>query len=1087
MKTLKLLSIIIEISCILSLSVGLITPAPSSGDDLQLKWHQMDTPGSVSNKNDILSPSEVNDLAIGDDKTLYAIDIPWGDNTDGSKAIYKSTDKGISWNDNIGKYLFKSMSAAERSNFRVWNVAVAPDDADLIAVVTNNSLSTLPSSVWLSDDGGISWANSLCPVSSHISKISISAKAGDSRNVAIGTRTGAGLGNVWTMDDQHQNSWENQLLSGDIVSLQYSPDYANDNTIVVIYSDASGTFLTAGVHDNTVNTTNWATLYPQGPIEVTTNGAGNSPKASQIISANLSLPGSYTSRTAIARIYFASIDCPAAPSGIYRIDGTSICRLMIATPQRRISSIAFYGDLTSGILLAGEVLGNLCSASVMTWFTDTPFMCTIPCWYPSLKPPTGAAGTDNCTGTPYGNALVRWSSDGNTAYAGTSSTDTLTGGITWTTPYLTGKTLDESSFSRSINNGETWSQMSLIDTIITNLIDIAPSPDCSRIYLASINSNTGCSGFDSVWMADTLPLGSIWERILCSKTAGDNCTAMQSDEAILRIAGDKPDGQVVTWSAPGTNALKWSSNYGESWNNLYSSTVIQDVAVESSKNMYILDPNGKVSKYVYSRAGWSVKSNIYCGVDPAYSIATAFTGMTPDNDEGIVLVGSACTSIWDAAYSTDAGNHFKTVPKTLPIRDNTMVMASAGFDSDGYIMAINSGGMFAYSIYTSGTDPWEEWWGGPAYPDSITGLSISRNSSYYFCSSSAWGASPYIRWSYAVSGLDPTISFGPASEPSTRFRTCGGLELAQPTITYAIDQRLFSPSDGGVWYYIDDLLWSGPRPTSPVNHFTVSCDPVTGRNGAIELKWLPRSLSKEYSIYIAKDINFYMTVAKIGADYSGLYYTPPDLDHPTLYIPPGGGTIVDSNGDSWTIPPLEVGQSYYWKVKVQSVATGDYITSPWSWRESYDLMPGFKVATSYSGVQLLNPSNGCLECPLMPAFSWSPYQGAVSYKFFLAKDPGMEQIVLQAITGTSSYKSDLSLDEQTAYYWQIQALDSQGKSISSWSATFCFSTESTGTLKHKTRETGPVTPIWVWAVLIISLALVIITLILIIKSNTMFY
>ncbi len=85
----------------------------------------------------------------------------------------------------------------------------------------------------------------------------------------------------------------------------------------------------------------------------------------------------------------------------------------------------------------------------------------------------------------------------------------------------------------------------------------------------------------------------------------------------------------------------------------------------------------------------------------------------------------------------------------LPVRDNTMVAASSSFNSnggDGYILAINSGGMFAYSIYTTGSNPWEEWWGGAAYPDPVTGMAISRNYSEYFCTAATWGsATPYIR------------------------------------------------------------------------------------------------------------------------------------------------------------------------------------------------------------------------------------------------------------------------------------------------------------------------------------------------------
>jgi hypothetical protein len=1080
MKVLKFYPIVLITLIIFSLA-RLISPSPTSAQDLQLKWHQMDTPGSVSGKNDIVSPCEVNGMALGSDgKTFYVVDIPWVNIATGEKALYKSIDSGISWDDHIGKYLFATMSGAEQANFRVLYIAVAPDDVNYIAVVTNNTSSNLPSNVWLSKDGGTTWVNSLCPASANISAITVSPMAGDNRDVAIGTRTGVGTGNIWTMNSQRLFNWSRQELSGDIISLKFSPGYSNDNTLVIVFSNMLGTYLTAGIRDIVGNVTNWAVIYQQGPIEITTKGAGSSPKANQIISADLSLPDSYTSQIATARKYFISIDCPLTAAGIYRFDDSAGCQLMIATASKRISSIAYHGSLSSGKLLAGEVLGSTCTASVMTWFTDNPFMCAVPCWYPAIKPPTGGAG--NSTGTSYGNASVAWSQDGSIAFAGTASTDILTGGGTWPNAYLVGRALDESAFSQSNDNGETWNSLSLIDTSISNLVDIAPTPDCTKIYLASINDNMSFAGFDSVWRSRSTPLGSAWERVLCAMTNGDNCTATQSDVAIIRLAGDKPDGEALIWSAPGTNLVKWSINYGDSWNNLHPAWPVQDIAFEDSKALYILNPNGQVQKFGYSGTGWMSQSNISSGIDPAYSIATAYTGMTPDNAEGTVLVGGTGVGTLDVAYSTDNATNFKQIIKNPSIRDKTMVVASSSFNSsgggDGYILAINSGGMFAYSINTTGNNPWEEWWGGAGYgsPDPITGLCVSRNGSYYFCDAYS---SPYIRWNYATAGWG-WLSLG--SSPTTRWRTCGGLILEQPTITYAIDQRPFSPPAGGIWYYVDDLLWSGPRPTSPVNHFKVSCDPVTGRAGQIELKWLPRSLSKGYDVYIAKDIDFYMTIAKIG-DVYGKPYTPPDPDHPALWIPPGGGTITDSNGNSWTVPELEAGHSYYWKVMVKQVATGDAITSPWSWRESYDVRPGFKVATPYPGVQLLSPAKGCTGCSAKPAFSWSPYQGATGYCFLLAKDADMKQVIVQVTTPATAYEYDSPLAADSVYFWQVRAVDSDGRPTSDWSATFSLKTGPAPAVAPAiAQEQG--TPLWVWCIIALGSIGVITILALIIRTLT---
>ena len=96
---------------------------------------------------------------------------------------------------------------------------------------------------------------------------------------------------------------------------------------------------------------------------------------------------------------------------------------------------------------------------------------------------------------------------------------------------------DESAFAISRNNGETWNQLSLIDTTIDWFNDVAVAPDCTTIYLASANANTGigCNEFDSVWrttinpnvaapLPAVPPLGIYWERVFCRTTSG-NCAS----------------------------------------------------------------------------------------------------------------------------------------------------------------------------------------------------------------------------------------------------------------------------------------------------------------------------------------------------------------------------------------------------------------------------------------------------------------------------------------------------------------------------------------------------------------------------------
>ena len=428
----------------------------------------------------------------------------------------------------------------------------------------------------------------------------------------------------------------------------------------------------------------------------------------------------------------------------------------------------------------------------------------------------------------------------------------------------------------------------------------------------------------------------------------------------------------------------------------------------------------------------------------------------------------------------DGGKTFTVITKQLPTRDNTMVVASSGYRSDGYILAINSGGMYAWGIYSGITTDWETWWGGPSWPSPVTGLSISRNYSFYFPTpASLWSpATPYIRWSAANAGLDSTISLG--IQPTTRFRICGGMEYGDPITVYAIDQRTYNPPVGGVWCYKDCMAWQGPLPLDPVSLNSVNFDPVSGRAGEVNLKWEPLCLSRSYRIQISKDVDFTTLMADIGKSWSGPFYTPPNLDKPALIIPPGGGRITDAVGNTWTVPPLEANHTYYWRIMVKNVLPGDNINSPWSWRESFAVKQGLRVTTPYYGPQLLAPDNDC-TCPLnAPAcFSWTPFKETTSYRFELSENPDMSLPFVSIEVPTTSNHYQGKLKPNAAYFWRVKA---EKPYPSEWSSTFSFVTQAEKQ-SSVSPQILPKTPLWVFTVIALGFIFVITILILIVRQH----
>jgi hypothetical protein len=256
-------------------------------------------------------------------------------------------------------------------------------------------------------------------------------------------------------------------------------------------------------------------------------------------------------------------------------------------------------------------------------------------------------------------------------------------------------------------------------------------------------------------------------------------------------------------------------------------------------------------------------------------------------------------------------------------------------------------------------------------------------------------------------------------------------------------------------------------------------DPVTGRNGQIDLAWEQLCLSTAYQLEIAKDIDFTLRVnpainsaGNVSAVAGSILVTMDEtnMTSPAAWIAPGA------------LP--EAGAIYYWRIRAVRSATGQIAASPWSAPRSFTVKAGFIVNTPYYGVQLLAPNNGCMGCKIKPAsFSWSPWKNATKYEFALGNDPEFRQLVVTANPITSAYEYSGTLDYSTNYFWRVRALEVNGRPIpSDWSATFSFQTEP-GPAPAESPAPEPVTPLWVWVVIALGAALVTAVIVLVMKRK----
>jgi len=567
---------------------------PASANPDRLKWSAIETPcgkGYV-----VVTPSEINTFVMNNN-TFYALDIPtWhDDNGNGSRdpnetgMVYKSTDAGVTWENDTTKALLDA-----GAKLPAWDIAVAPDNSDFVAVVTDNR-----TAVYTSEDGGDKWKNATYFNLNNtlISDIAISLEyevVGETyRDIAIGTRNptsptnGGVLTTTWS---DRFIPWADQKLRADITTVRFSSNYDDDEKLFAIASWVNGTYLCWGQRYDVVEThdsTDWKT-----PTEISAS-LGASPKKNEVIFSDLTLPSdqdystkdwiayaSYYSNTTYDDVYLLEIINDNGAG--YRLNATKGTGAGIASIDYIVSK---------NILIAGEVSAEANSASALIHYCTDPIlgMSASLDWKVPTKPPTGGAVLPGRA-----NALVRWTTTG-ILYCATS-TNNVTTATAWANMTLPGPWSgnnvtqpDESAFSRSNDDGDSWNQLSLIDTQMYRLWDYASSANNSVLYLASVNNYTP---FHSLWRTEaaTEPLAETWERVLCFAGGAD---------IILRPTPEGAETERIYFALPGTQTVRYSEDRGQSWTRLSRCPEVTDIAVVSDELVYILSDE-MLNKYSWN-------------------------------------------------------------------------------------------------------------------------------------------------------------------------------------------------------------------------------------------------------------------------------------------------------------------------------------------------------------------------------------------------------------------------------------------------------------------------------------------------------
>jgi photosystem II stability/assembly factor-like uncharacterized protein len=1016
---------------VLLLSVALV-PSLVQARPAALKWTSVDKPGITGET--VVSPSEVNEIAIGRSGVLYAID------SENSK-IYRSLDGGVTWEDVTDKL------ESEGAGLPASKIAVAPDKSGILAVVTDGS-----SGVYLSTDGGMNWTDTGVPSldGTKIQAIAISKEytqdSKEFREIAIGTADwgdNTTSGQVWVYQiGKSWASWQDQELTvdsdsldptnGEVSALTYSPDFPDDITILVVASTSSDvagyedkTWLCIGERDTLEGTTSWNTLTDYGyPVKIWETGDGpegdygDAPEVDWIHSS-LALPSDYSSEEESSRWLFVSYDRePDADDDVYLLEDTLAVRLdaNIDHPGNPIdiSSIAYHGTITSGKLLAGDV-SSAGSNTVQVRRATEPFDASTT-WEFSTVPPTGP-----------GNAKLGWSPDGEIAYCGTGQSPGE------------GEALDESALSASVDDGDKWRQLGLIDTGV-RLTDIVPAPDGESLFVTTYSPY----GPEGIWRSTSDPLGRYWERLLTMDT--------DTDAVILGISPNYSEDYTIYAAEVGGKLMAVSHNRGNTWNWRQAPRPVIDIVVENEDTLYLALPDGAIKKSTKGGHVWRNQGDTFLSDINMLAIA----------GEETILVGGRNGEV---AYSTDGGASFTQIRKVIGSgTGDVQVIADANYQENGVIYAatnLSDEGIWRWVIGVS--TRWEQ------IDESITeleggqqigGLAVGRKGTLYALRlESATSASGGVIRSVNPSVLDPAevefdlvnkalpedTAFDPTLEPNPVFpntlpylKLSGDVELNE---LWTIDT-----ANQIIYRFRDTLCKLGPTPITPEAGGDIPVDP-TGYITDFTLQWEELAGATEYEVAIYLDSD---AIAKV---WSGI----------TTYT-----AIIATEGSN----PAQLisGTKYYWRVR-----SIEPIKSPWS--ELYPFSAALGVVqwsplVTSTGV---SPSPSATNVSIRPAFTWGSADGATSYEFVLARDSEFTDVVV-SLTGadalqTTAWGCDRDLDYSTTYFWKVRAISAI--SYSKW-GTNTFTTEaapsvplpSPSPLPPPVPEPAPTIPSYLLGVLI---------------------
>jgi hypothetical protein len=1155
----KAMYILIAAALAISLMI-MVAPAQKASaacGDVKAEWDRVSTP---SGQDLVLAPdsiiwdyavAEAGDMAyavwegalLKDDVSVYGT---W---------LLKSDDGAATWSDitdAVKKEIAKDLKLASADDvtpgmFKLGRVATDGESADFLAVALSINGTTVH--VFTSTDGGATFKDTDKDGVTGIANLddiydfAVSPEVGGAREIAIAGFLGGNSALLRYTDGGWEDAtaydgWDNNgsptataFNSAKVVDIEFSPDWAQDDSIlaVTVRSDLKTVDLQTGTWGET-ETEGWNSKSVAGidAVKIITTSAVL-PSLGRWV-AGMTLPSDYSARNSDTRytwvwVNYGSTGNPAAT--IFVVKNKKAEKVgpkgQIEDEELWLTSISYQGTIATGKAIAG-VLGDGagadadCCTGVRVFRNSHISSMDICCygWEEACKPPTGRYAMDAF--------YVR----DDKAYA-----------------VAVGKNLqasssyDESAWSVSFDDGDTWNQLSLIDTYIDYLSDVAVSPDCNKTFLVSVNvhkvtigygddGQDGC-GCDSVWVyADEFPEAGYseysghWLRTYCFELTYN--TYNQNDHfwgespyygerGLLRLvpAPEETDGMTVYLVDRGTSTVYWNDvETLACWNtgSAVKTKAIVDLDVKDATTIYALGADGYVAMSDDNARGWHTTVDTH--VDSGWTIAV--------HGEDI-LVGGQNGKV---SYSDDGGETFALLEKAPKAFDGLVTVAfDSYFDTNNMVYAAlaectndNDNGIYRWIIGTSET--WEDMGALPydytglvlSYPDGndytspdTGGVLYASYIGAYTASDSPPSCTTNMTWMTGVArSLNPAktieclscvewdyLTVGLTGEEYFRMvpdalKSCGCMDPTTDTKLFAIGKvdtgyDMEKAKDFTVWMFDDCYAKKAPE-LAPLPD-VIPADPCSCYNAPFSIAWDCLCDACYYEIQYDLDSTFGspMTI-KIAPTPGGAA---------TSYLFPGGATAALFSCET----------TYYLRIRASQAGTCQVIHSQWS-----DPAVEFTVApsTGAAAIDLISPAPGALNQPTKNVgFSWDLTATADAFSWVLSANADLSS-PLDSKTGLTGKATSYAgtLTHGTTYYWQVTAYN--GGTAVSMSAIGTFTTGPTGAfcaadgMCFETQaelqayiaslaQEPAATPFWVWVVIAIGAILVIVVIVLIFRTR----